>query len=297
MTDWTQVGALATGAGAIITGVSAGLIAWQARETRRTADVGQSGVEIGRQSLEVSQALAIDSTKARLDARAPRIFVRSAPTQGEVVMGRSGSGLPQPWPIDRTFRRTEDDYTTLLVGAQIDVTNEGDRSQRICIIGAVGASAPTLVSSGSKRARVGGYIELLRPEGANLTPNSDQVTIFLAPGESCEFRLTEARTVQQWATCWDAHTKGDANPSKSIGQVTCSDPYDEGVIDRWTIELYGYPIEPIPNDLAGWKVRNGQKNPQVAEVAVMQQERAYYLSKKENRELGGTSNTDESTES
>ena len=275
MTDWTQVGALATGAGAIVTGFSAGLIAWQAWETRRTAKVGQSGVEIGRQSLEVSQALAIDSTKARLDARAPRIWVRSAPTQGEVVMGKSEVGLPQPWPLEQTFRRTEDDHKTLLVGAQIDVTNEGDRSQRICIAG---------------------NVQLLRPEGANLTPNSGQITVFLGPGKSCEFRLMEAGHVDSWAANWDSYQKGDVHLCKSIGQVTCSDPYDEGVIDRWTIELYGYPIEPIPNDIAGWKIRNGQTNPPVVEVVVMQQVRAYYISKNENRELGSTPNTNESTE-
>lgn len=265
MTDWTQVGALATGAGALVTGVSAALIAWQAWETRRTAQVGRHGVEIGRQSLEVSQALAIDSTKARLDARAPRILVRSASTQGEVVMGKSGSGLPQPWPLERTFRRTEDDHVTLLVGAQIDVKNEGDRSQRIC---------------------VDGNVQLLRPEGANRTPNSGQLTVFLAPGESCEFRLVEVGTVEHWAAIWDEHQKGDTVLGKCIGQVTCSDPYDEGVIDRWTVELYGYPIERIPNDLAGWKIRNGQTNPPVVDMVMRQQERAYYLSKNEDRELG-----------
>jgi hypothetical protein len=296
VTDWTQFSAIATGVGALVTGVSAGLIAWQAWETRRTAQAGRTGVEIGRQSLEVSQALAIDSTKARLDARAPRLLINAPSTHGEVVMGRQGSGIPQPWPLDRQFRRTEDDFTTLLVGTQIDVKNEGDRSQRICIIGAVGSSAPMLVSSGSKRARIGGYIELLRPEGANLTPNSDQVTIFLSPGERCEFRLMEARTVEQWAACWDAREEGDTNPSKSVGQVTCSDPYDEGVVDRWTIELYGCPIEPIPNDLAGWRIRNGQANPSVVEVVVLQQERAYYLSKNENRELGASKNSGKSIE-
>lgn len=271
MTDWTQVGALATGAGALVTGLSAALIAWQAWETRKTAQSGRNGVEVGRQSLEISRTLAIDSTKARLDARAPRLLVRAAPVIGEVVMGKSGSGLPQPWPLDRQFRRTEDDHVTLLVGAQIDVKNEGDRSQRIWI---------------------DGNAALLRPEGANLTPNSGRITISLGPGESCEFRLTEARPLHQWAACWEARKQSNLDPAKSVGEVICSDPYDEGVVDRWRIELYGYPVESIPNDLAGWKIRNGQTNPPVVEAVVMQQVRDYFISKIEDRKLGGILDAD-----
>ncbi|WP_158852820.1 hypothetical protein [Saccharothrix deserti] len=269
MTDWTQVGAIATGAGALVTGVSAGLIAWQAWETRRTAQAGRGGVEIGQRSLEVSQALAIDSTKARLDARAPRLLVTAAPTHGEVVMGPSGSGQPRPWPVDRTFRRTEDDYQYLLTGAQVDIKNEGDRSQR------VGIDA--------------NEVTLLRPENGNITPNGGRITVLLAPGESCEFRLADQRTLQQWSEVWEARRGGEAAAGKTGGEVICSDPYDEGIVDRWKIELYSYPVEPILNDLAGWRIRNGQTDPPIVTTYISQQTREYYLSKQGNRKLETTS--------
>jgi hypothetical protein len=257
VTDWAQVGV-------IVTGSSGALIAWQAWETRRTARAGNAGVDVGRRSLEISQALAIDSTKTRLDARAPRLLVKSAPTHAEVVMGPSGSGDPQPWPLDRHFRRTEDDHVSLILGAQIDVTNEGDRSQKVWI---------------------DGNVELLRPEGGNLTPTGGRITVFLGPGERCEFRLTESRTLKEWTESWQARQRGDTGPSMSTGHVICSDPYDEGVVDRWELQLFGNPVKQIQNDLAGWRIRNGHTNPSVAEVAVRQQTREYYLSKHEDKKL------------
>lgn len=264
MTDWTQVGALATGAGALVTGLGMGLIAWQARETRRTAEAGHAGVEVGRRSLEVAQGVAVDSTKARLDARAPRLWVRAASTRDEVVMGHGGSGFLQPWPIERTFRRTDDDYQQLILGAQVDVKNEGDRSQRVWI---------------------DGDAALLRPEGGDISTSPGRITVFLNPGESCEFRLTISKPLHEWAAAWDARKAGNTDAAKTVGHVICSDPYDEGVIDRWAIELWAYPVENIPGDLAGWKIRNGATNPPVVDVAVLQQTRDYYLSKHENRRL------------
>jgi hypothetical protein len=40
VTDWSAVGAVATGVGALVTGITGGLIAWQAWETRKTAQAG-----------------------------------------------------------------------------------------------------------------------------------------------------------------------------------------------------------------------------------------------------------------
>jgi hypothetical protein len=101
LTDWTQVGSLATGIGALVNAAVGGLIAWQAWETRQTAQAGREGVEVSRRSLAISQAMAIDSTKARLDARAPRLLVTPAPTDSETVKGASNFGEDQPWPLEQ----------------------------------------------------------------------------------------------------------------------------------------------------------------------------------------------------
>jgi hypothetical protein len=164
----------------------------------------------------------------------------------------------------RPFRRTEDDHTSLIVGAQVEVTNEGDRSQRVWI---------------------DGNAKLLRPEGGNLSHNPGRIIVLLGPSEKCEFRIIEERTLKKWTEVWQARQDGDGAPTISRAEVICSDPYDEGVIDRWELQLIGNPVEQIPNDLAGWKIRNGETNPPVVEVAVRQQTRDYYLSKHDDRKL------------
>lgn len=46
--DWTAVGALATGVGAVVAAASAVVVAWQAKETRRAAQAAVESVALGR---------------------------------------------------------------------------------------------------------------------------------------------------------------------------------------------------------------------------------------------------------
>jgi hypothetical protein len=157
LTDWTQVAAIATGVAAVVGSASLIAIAWQAWETRKTAGAARDSLEIGRASLKVSQQVAVEATKARLDARAPRLLVTAALAESEVARGRSGSGIRQvgaPWPGDREFRRTEDDYQVLAVGAQIDITNEGDRSVNVWIDGSTLLLRPSIPPAKQSNGRL-----------------------------------------------------------------------------------------------------------------------------------------------
>jgi hypothetical protein len=73
--DWGIIAAAATGVGALATGISMAFIAWQAWETRKAAGAASNSVSIAKESLLVSQMLALEAIRTRLDARAPRLRV------------------------------------------------------------------------------------------------------------------------------------------------------------------------------------------------------------------------------
>lgn len=278
MVDWTAISSIATSVA--ILGV-----AWQAnetrktaRETRRTAEVATESLEIARESVQISRDLSLEAIKNRLDSRSPRLKVFAAPTSTERTRSSSAvqhSGdLGNEWPMDRVFRRTEDDHQYLTLGAQFAVENQGDATAEVWIDGPV---------------------NWLRPSGPSVKFDPSRVIVTLTPGERCEFRLEKTLPLQEWAEAWTTRSNdGNQEPARTIGEVICSDSHDDGVIDRWKLEMWCYPVEPKPGDIAGWVLRPSQiattPDPPVVTTYVGKQRRDYYFSKEENRKMtfGGT---------
>jgi hypothetical protein len=69
------------------------------------------------------------------------------------------------------------------------------------------------------------------------------------------------------------------------GEVICNDAHDGGIVDRWIIETYCYPIEPKPGDLAAWMLRPPGSDPAIVTATVGRQTREYYISKQQNIRL------------
>jgi hypothetical protein len=266
VTDWSGFAAVATGVSAVATAVSAGIIAWQATETKRAAVAAERALNLGGRSLRVSQELAAEAVKARLDARGPRLIVFTTPTENEVARGRSstGTGAGDPWPMEREFRRSEDDYQKIALGTQIDIVNEGDVSVEVWIDGAT---------------------QVLRPEGPSVRNESGRFIVPLGQGGRCEFRVDALRPLTDWIELWDERGKGGAPSPAARATVICSDSFDEGVIDRWQIEVVAYPVEPKPNDLAAWLLRKRGGSPPLVTSFVYPQKRTYYLSKRSTHVL------------
>lgn len=80
-------------------------------------------------------------------------------------------------------------------------------------------------------------------------------------------------------------SSGEAPPPAMQATVGCNDSYDEGVIDNWEIEIWSYPVEPKPNDLAAWRLRTKGGDPPLVTPFVYPRERHYYLSKIANQRL------------
>lgn len=259
--------------------MSGGLIAWQSYETRRTARAANEGTDIARRSLQVSSDVALEAFKARLDARAPRLNVSAAPTANERARHNPGGRtdtLGEAWPLEREFRRTEDDYQYLAMGAQYEVLNEGDSTVEIS---------------------VGGDIFWLRPDISAVDQLPGNWSVSLGPGKKCEFRLEKSALLAEWADRWGQRIEGHSNEPCMFGYVTCSDSFDDGVIDNWELATWCFPVAPKPNDLAGWRLRRGPfapLDPPLAKAAVGRQKRTYYFSKSDNRKVDRDVMTDTS---
>jgi hypothetical protein len=215
--------------------------------------------------------MAIDSTKARLDNRAPKILVLAAQVDEEVrrksnvgqgVRGQSNGGQDQKWPTDVELRRTKDDNVRLSVGAEFRIVNEGDRSVLV---------------------RVAGDVDPFLGPGTQTVDG--EVHVWLKPEQTCSFYLRSSRSLADWAKVWEARLRGESDQGRASGSIICNDPYDEGVVDRWAIQFHGYPVKPKRYDVAAWVVRTGKADPPVVRSFVHPQEREYFVSKRKNLRL------------
>lgn len=270
MIDWTAIGSVATAFAGLV-------VAWQAHETRKTAEetrntakAAADGLQIARDSLAVNRDLALEAIKNRLDTRAPRLKVSAAPTSSERARHRTSvlhtGEAGQEWPRDREFQRSEDDHQPLTLGAQFELENEGADSLDVW---------------------VDGPVNWLRPLGQNVTFTPSRVTVKLAPRERCEFRLEATRPLHEWADAWENRSKENDEVAGASGEVICSDSFDDGVIDRWRLDTWCYPVEPKLGDLAGWVLRphaiGEDPEPPVVSAHVGRLRRDYYFSKEEDK--------------
>lgn len=263
---WTEVAAICAGSGALITAVTMAFIAWQASETRKTAKATADSVEISRKSLGISQAMETNSTKSRLDERAPKLLV--APEFSAEDKVTKGIGSAEEFPEWHELRHTRDDGQRLATGAGFVITNEGDRSVEVYL-------------------KIEGEISFVEPADSDVPRESyGKRHLWLAPKGSCRFRISKASPLVEWINAWEAHKNGDETLSRIFCNVSCSDPYDEGVIDKWICEVYCYPVSPSEDDVAAWIVRNRyMMSPPPARGSVIPQQREYFLSKQADERL------------
>lgn len=245
MNEWEVAAAVGTVASAAAAAVATGLVAWQVRLARRAN--------------ASAHAVAIDSAKARLDAAAPELDVRVlAPVWPPLCDERdsaSHAGSETVWRLPRDERQT-------LVGMlTVELTNVGERDVEVVIGGDV------------------------RPDGE--VPDSEwwpgqPIEDFLTPGgEPYRFRLQRTLTIRQWADNRAAQEAGRPLPHRIVGTVIAMDRRDEGVTDRWDLEMTGCPIERVPGAEDQWRLTTDASVPQWKILAVepVVRQRTYWISR------------------
>lgn len=245
--------------------VVAAFIGWQARETRRAADATVD-------SLALTLDLSTEAVRARLDRVAPVLRVDVSIDSWPPLEPSSLGGEPQPLQPGFGYRMPRDAERRIALRARGEVVNDGEVAATVRF--------HNIVPDGE-----GGPI---RPDGyLGVIPG----------GERIQFTFTEARTVNAWIENARARELGRALPTVCRGAIVSDDTHDEGVTDRWSVEMSGCPVSAISDDEGGWQVTPLQApysphtGESVAYASVAPRERTYYLSKSANRLLPILSNS------
>jgi hypothetical protein len=222
--------------------VGSTIVAWQALETHRTTTLSQ-------RTLEVSNSLAIDSARSRLDQDAPRVEVYVEQVSvlpvdsGNTPGPKAGSGSPWYLPADAERQ--------LRVQAQVRVIN--------------------LMSDRTIHLKVKGL------QDAGMRPDTE---VLLVPTAKLAYFLTATFTLTQWAENWESRQAGNPLPNVVEGSVIAGDDRDEGVVDTWPLHLAAWPVQPGGSD-GTWQLTGGMATSDWFKIAIRPlRERSYWISQR-----------------
>lgn len=223
----------------VVATVGSAIVAWQALETHRTTTLSQ-------RTLEVSNALAIDSARSRLDHDAPRIDVYVE--QVSFLPADSGDMPGARWNLPADAARL------LRVQAQVRVVNlMNDRTIHLKVKGLQDAA--------------------MRADGE----------VLLVPAAKLSYFLTATFTLNQWVENWAAHQAGTPLPNVVEGAVIAGDDRDEGVVDTWPLHLAAWPIQPAGGSDGSWHLTAGMASDDWFQIAIRPlRERSYWISQQRN---------------
>jgi hypothetical protein len=274
---------LATQAAAVAAIATMGVIAYQSWQTRLATLAAQRGLDTAERSIKVSQASALEAEKARLEQRAPRLVVSIGrpewPPSRQPLFAGGELGQHEE---GRAFRMPAAAQEPVGLRAEGRIRNEGQRSVRVRLDNVhvkrmhaiqVGEPSPTGNVSQKLETRwepptAAGYEQWL-PADAEIT-----------------FRVDETRPASQWVENDVARREeGKPGPNAIIAQIVADDGMDNGVIDRWTIELGGFPLEPVPGEGMSWRIGSYLPDQRPVHAVVRPQERLFYRSKSANQPL------------
>jgi len=257
---------------AIVAAVATALIvAWQSLETARAASAAEEGLRGAADSLRVSQALAIEAERARLDTEAPRLIVRINEPEWPPRVGRQHLGSePAQLPQGEIFRLPKDGARRVTMRADGFIRHEGGTTVRVSLHGMrVYDKAAMQGPAWEPRWTEPGYHELdIPPDGVE------------------QYRFEDERPASEWIANTEATERGEAAPAAAVGVIEANDGKDNGIIDTWEVELAGCPFDPISGEQGGWRLHRDLmtgRGPMMAQVR--SRVRSYWRSKQRQQKL------------
>jgi hypothetical protein len=140
---WIAFTAIATGASAIATLVSAVFIAVQAWFTRRSVQETSSALKVAQREFEQNSQVFIDAQKARIDAEMPRLSV----TVFDVRMQTTGSN-PTVLNAGASYDDSANLNQRLAMIISVSVSNDGPRVANIDVSSEVGTLLDPIIAVG-----------------------------------------------------------------------------------------------------------------------------------------------------
>lgn len=233
--EW--VAAWATAVGAAATAISAGIIAAQTAATRR--------------SVQVSQAVQLQSARARLDARAPRLSltigaVRWPPhhlASHDVTQARGAAVT-----VTEQFHLPGDGPRRLLLEAVGQLRNDGERTLSIEVAQPLMPWPAELELPDSSRTSITSQLgvreEARRSRLRAQLQLASASTVVLAPQAVEPVRLRLNVAIADLV---------DGLRGTAVSLVV-DDGFDEGVTDTYTFAVVGRALVPVPSDHAGYTI-------------------------------------------
>jgi hypothetical protein len=208
-------------------------IAWQAYLTREALQHSRTSVELTRESVKVSQLIATDAVRSRLDAQAPAVTVKLSPPPWP-PLSWNNTGMPfNPWPYDHQwpFPEQQEGSNRIALQQLLVVQNRSQARVEVRFAGEL------FVVNENKR-----------PEPAG--------SMILEPGETGpEVYLMDDFTIKELSENYLAREMGvEVLPHRVRGAVLVNDDRDNGTTDVWELELTGTPVQPHQSRDAVWVV-------------------------------------------
>jgi hypothetical protein len=228
-----------TVAAVVVAIVGSAIVAWQAMETHRTTTLSQ-------RTLAVSNSLAIDAARSRLDQDAPRIDVYVE--QVSFLPADPGDLPGARWHLPADAARL------LRVQAQVRVVNlMNDRTIH------------------------------LKVKGLQDAHTRLDTEVLLVPAAKLSYYLTATFTLSQWVENWQSHRAGTPLPNVAEGCVIAGDDRDEGVVDTWPLHLAAWPIQLAEDPDGSWQFNPGLAGNDWFRIAIRPlRERSYWISQRRN---------------
>lgn len=218
------------------------------------------------QAREQWTALAIDTARARLDAKAPHVDVTLIElTRPLLNIGGIPGGGAGPVPDGNVWTLPAQNGL-LVLRAKLAVTNRGVHSAYTRIKG-----------------------DLIREDQPN-PPTEDyrQRAVKLDPGETYQFFIEASHPIEKWVENY-SETPEIGSGLDHLGSVTItvSDDHDNGVDDAWEVAITGSPIIPYRRDPNAWQLRPMSDERRRAWLCdgTPQRTRTYWVSRSARAEL------------
>lgn len=272
-----------TEAAALGTATAIGYVAYQSWHTRRAADAAVRGLVTAEHALRVSQAMAAEAEKRRLDQRAPAVRVSIGDPSWPPCAARQFVGSEAaPLPAGHIYRLPKNASDRLGAWAEGQVSNEGSATVDVELRG-----VRLFVELPGVAADTPGRSPWSEPEICRRS---------LGPGETLRFRLQGECPVSDWiadhrAAEQNRIRKGTVDdpvlPLAAVirGEVVVDDGDDNGVIDRWSLTLTGEPLEPVPDEAESWQIPKLPPGREPISATVGRRRRTYWRSKERGLEL------------
>jgi hypothetical protein len=240
---WDALGSVATAAAFIA-------VAWQSVLTRKA-------VKVAENALVASQAVAVDTARARLDSAAPEVTVQVFrvlwPPEWPVA-----EGPPRESMATKEWRFPAEQNDRILLGASIRLDN---------------------LSGRYVTAEYDGDLTLGR---LGLPSYAEPQT--LRQGRHVERVFQKEFTIKDLSENYEARQAGRPLPHRVTGKITVHDSRDHGVSDTWEVELAGCPVRPDGSRPGVWVIDN-EAGVGSMECTRPARQRTYWISRQQQQRL------------